>query len=175
MEPEDRDKTAFITRRGMYRFRNMPFGLSNAVATFQRLMDLILTGLTLEICLAYLDDIIVFASTPEEHLERLEMVLKRLQAANLKLKPSKCNLMQTSVCFLGHIISGQGVATDPEKIRLIKDWPVPQNLKEVRGYLGLAGLLSKIYQRLRKNRGASTRFDEKKPTVLVDRGMPGSF
>ena len=144
MEPEDRDKTAFITRRGMYRFRNMPFGLSNAVATFQRLMDLILTGLTLEICLAYLDDIIVFASTPEEHLERLEMVLKRLQAATLKLKPSKCNLMQTSVCFLGHIISGQGVATDPEKIRLIKDWPVPQNLKEVRGYLGLAGYYRKF-------------------------------
>jgi len=123
MSPDDADKTAFITRRGMFRFRTMPFGLCNAGATFQRLMDLLLSGLNLDICLVYLDDIIVYSTTLEQHLDRLDQVLDRLQRANLKLKPSKCSLLQTQVVFLGHVVSGAGIATDPEKIRLIANWP----------------------------------------------------
>ena len=146
VHPEDRDKTAFITRRGMFRFKTMPFGLCNAVATFQRLMDLVLTGLNLEICLVYLDDIIIFSATPEEHLERLERVLQRLRSANLKLKPNKCCLMQTSVHFLGHIVSKDGISTDPEKVKLIKEWPTPTNLKQLRGFLGLAGYYRKFVE-----------------------------
>ena len=137
MSSDDADKTAFITRRGMFRFRTMPFGLCNAGATFQRLMDLLLNGLNLEACLVYLDDIIIFSTTLEQHLDRLAQVLDRLQRANLKLKPSKCALMQTEVTFLGHKVSVAGIATDPEKIRLIADWPTPQNLKQLRGFLGL--------------------------------------
>jgi len=121
----------------MFRFRTMPFGLCNAGATFQRLMDLLLSGLNLDICLVYLDDIIVYSATLDQHLDRLAQVLERLQLANLKLKPSKCSLLQTRVVFLGHIVSGSGIATDPEKIRLIANWPVPQNLCELRGFLGL--------------------------------------
>ena len=139
LAPEDADKTAFITRRGMFRFRTMPFGLCNAVATFQRLMDLVLRGLNLDICLVYLDDIILFSVTQEQHIERLEMILRRLKEANLKLKPRKCTLMQREVTFLGHVISHQGIATDPEKIKLIEEWPVPTNLKQLRGFLGLTG------------------------------------
>ena len=141
---EDADKTAFITRRGMYRFRTMPFGLCNAVATFQRLMDLALTGLNFEICLAYLDDIILHSKTLEEHLHRLEMLLQRLQGVNLKLKPNKCSLMQKKVVFLGHVISGNGIATDPEKIKLVEGWPTPTNLKQLRGFLGLTGYYRKF-------------------------------
>jgi Reverse transcriptase (RNA-dependent DNA polymerase) len=99
--PEDRDKTAFICREGMYRFVTMPFSLCNAGATFQRLMDMILAGISFEICLAYIDDVIVFSATLEQHLERLEIVLARIQSAGLKLKPTKCFLMQRSVGFLG--------------------------------------------------------------------------
>ena len=99
----------------------MPFGLCNAGATFQRLMDLSLTGLNLEVCLANLDDIIIFSRTPEQHLVRLEQVLERLRRVNLKLKLSKCCLMQVQVNFLGHVISGEGIATDLEKVRLVKD------------------------------------------------------
>ena len=139
MSEVDSDKTAFITRRGMFKFKTMPFGLCNAVATFQRLMDLVLNGLNLTICLAYLDDIVLFSKTPEEHLERLELLLQRLQEANLKLKPSKCRLMQTKVTFLGHVVSAEGVSTDLEKIQLINEWPAPKNLKELRGFLGLTG------------------------------------
>ena len=101
LAPEDADKTAFVTRRGMFRFKVFPFGLTNAVATFQRLMDLVLSGLNFEVCLVYVDDVIVFSTTPEQHLERLEMVLKRFEGANLKLKPSKCHLMQTENLLFG--------------------------------------------------------------------------
>ena len=87
VEPKDRDKTAFICPRGMYRYKTMPFGLCNAGATFQRLMDIVMSGLHLEVYLIYLDDIIIFSSTVDEHLERLVRVLDRLHTAGLKLKP----------------------------------------------------------------------------------------
>jgi len=143
---EDTDKTAFVTRRGTFKFRTMPFGLCNAVATFQRLMDMVMAGLNFDICLIYLDDVVVHSKTPEEHLRRLEQVLIRFQQANLKLKPSKCWLMQTQVTFLGHIISKDGVATDPEKTRLVQQWPVPTNLKQLRGFLGLTGYYRKFVE-----------------------------
>ena len=137
--PEDRDKTAFICPGGMYRYRTMPFGLCNAGATFQRLMDVVMTGLHLDVCQVYLDDIIVFSKTVEEHLERVITILGRLRSAGLKLKPEKCSLMQRSVSFLGHVVSGEGIATDPEKTRAVADWPIPTSVKEVRSFLGLAG------------------------------------
>jgi len=121
----------------MFKFRTMPIGLCNAVASFQRLMDLALSGQNFEICLVYLDDITVHSKTLEEHLQRLEKLFRRLKEINLKLKPSKCTLMQKRVLFLGHIVTGNGIATDPEKTKLIEEWPVPKNLKELRGYLGL--------------------------------------
>ena len=137
--PQDRDKTTFICPRGMYRYRTMPFGLCNAGATFQRLMDVVMSGLHLDVCLVYLDDIIIFSRTVEEHLERLVRVLGRLRSAGLKLKPEKCSLFQRSVSFLGHVVSGEGIATDPEKIKTVTEWPVPTSVKEVRSFLGLAG------------------------------------
>jgi len=136
--PQDRDKTTFICPRGMYRYRTMPFGLCNAGATFQRLMDVVMSGLHLEVCLIYLDDIILFSRTIEEHLERLLRVLGRLRTAGLKLKPEKCSLMQKSVTFLGHVVSGAGISTDPEKTRAVAQWPVPTSVKETKSFLGLA-------------------------------------
>ena len=144
MSEADADKTAFITRRGMYHFKIMPLGLRNAVATFQRLMDLVLNGLNLEICLTYLDDIILFSRNLDEHLHRLEMLLRRLGEVNLKLKPSKCVLLQKEVNFLGHVVSAKGVSTDPDKIKLIVEWPTPTNLKQLRGFLGLSGYYRKF-------------------------------
>ena len=137
--PQDRDKTTFICPRGMYRYCNMPFGLCNAGATFQRLMDVVMSGLHFEVCLVYLDDIVLFSRTIEEHLERLVRLLGRLESAGLKLKPEKCRLMQKSVSFLGHVVSGEGIATDPEKTKMVSEWPVPTTVKEVRSFLGLAG------------------------------------
>ena len=97
----------------------MPFGLCNAGATFQRLMDLVMSGLHLDICLVYLDDIVVYARTAEEHLQRLEIVFERLSTAGLKIKPGKCSFFRRSVSFLGHVVSEQGIETDPEKTRVV--------------------------------------------------------
>jgi hypothetical protein len=117
----------------------MPFGLSNAGATFQRLLDLLMDRLAVEMCLVYLDDFIRFSATPEQHLLRIHLILQRISECGMKLKASKCVLLQTSVRFLGHVISSDGIGTDPEKTRLVQQWPVPSNLSELRGFLGLAG------------------------------------
>ena len=138
VDPADREKTAFSTPYGLYQFRVMPFGLCNAPSTFQRLMELVLAGFRWEICLAYLDDVVVFGRTWEEHLERLRLVLTRLQVAHLKLHPKKCQFFKQSVCFLGHIISNNGVGTDPAKISIVANWPTPANISELRSFLGLA-------------------------------------
>jgi len=100
-------------------------------------MDTVLSGLNYEICLAYLDDIIVFSRDLETHLQRLEQLFKRLREANLKLKPSKCCMLQKRVTFLGYTVSQAGVGTDLEKITAVKDWPVPQNLRQCRAFIGL--------------------------------------
>lgn len=139
VDEHSRDKTAFATPFGLYQFRRMPFGLTNAPATFQRLMEAALHGLSPLICLVYLDDIIVFSSTFEEHLSRLRTVFTRLRQAGLKLKPRKCKLLCSLVRFLGHVVSDQGVATDPEKIRVVAEWPRPTDVAGVRSFLGLAG------------------------------------
>jgi transposase InsO family protein len=146
LEAEDMDKTAFICPRGMYRFRTMPFGLCNAGATFQRLMDIVLTGLNLTVCLSYLDDIVIFSTTVEQHLERLAIILQRLRESGLKLKPEKCCLLRKSVAFLGHVISENGIGTDPAKTQAVSDWPIPQCVKDIRSFLGLASYYRRFIQ-----------------------------
>ena len=147
MDPEDQEKTAFCTRSGLYEFKVMPFGLTNAVATFERLMETVLRGLQWNECLVYLDDVIVFGSTFEQTLERLTHVFDRLSNAGLKLKPSKCSLFAEEVNFLGHVISRSGVRTQQSKIEAVQKWPIPQNVKDVRSFLGLAG----YYRRFIRN------------------------
>src|SRR6266496_2274890 len=134
---QDRDKTAFITRRGQWRFRSLPMGLSNSPGTFQRLMDLVLRGLTWSSVLMYIDDIVVYASSFNELKTRLEEVFNRLREDNLKLKLTKVKLFQREISFLGQKISCEGVAMDPEKISEIVEWSSPKNIHEIRQFLGL--------------------------------------
>ena len=136
---EDRDKTAFVTRSGCYRFTVMPFGLTCAPSVFQRLMDFELCGLSYITCLVYLDDIIIFGRTFEEQLIRLSEVFDRIKTANLKLKPSKCSLFQRQVSFIGHVISEAGIAMQTEKIQAVRDWHVCRNLTELRAFMGTCG------------------------------------
>jgi hypothetical protein len=137
ISPEDRDKTSFVTSRGIFRFKVISFGLVNAPALFQRLMDLVLSGMTWNGCLVYLDDIVVHGNTFDEHLERLAAVLRRIAEANLKLNPQKCRLFQRQITFLGHVISAKGIAPDSEKVDAIMSWPKPRNVTEVRFFVGL--------------------------------------
>lgn len=138
VDPKDRPKTAFSTRQGLFEFNVLSFGLCNAPSTFQRLMDLVLADLQWATCLVYLDDIIVFGRTFAEHLSRLDEVLSKLGAANLKVKPSKCDLFATQVKYLGHIISAEGIRADPAKVECVREWPVPKNQTEVKSFIGLA-------------------------------------
>jgi len=134
---EDRDKTAFITRRGCFRYKVMPFGLTSAPSVFQRLMDLVLCGLTYESVLVYLDDIIVYSKDFSTHVHHLRDVFQRLRKAGLKLHPSKCCLFQRRVAFLGHVISSQGIEVQADKVSTVRDWPSPRNLSELRAFVGL--------------------------------------
>ena len=118
---------------------NSTLAPNNAPATFQHLMAVVLRGLTPLMCRVYLDDIIIFSTTFEEHVKRLRLVLSRLREAGLKLKPRKCRLLCEHVRFLGHMVSEQGVSTDPEKVRAIAKWPTPTCVKDVRSFLGMAG------------------------------------
>ncbi|MGL5405383.1 MAG: reverse transcriptase/ribonuclease H family protein, partial [Propionibacteriaceae bacterium] len=135
---KDREKTAFTLQSGLYEFETMPFGLTNAPATFQRLMQQVLGHLITHCGLVYLDDFIVHGENETEHLRNLSSVLQALTDAGLKLKPSKCTLLQNEVKFLGHIVSQEGIRTDPDKIEKVKTWPTPTSETEVRSFLGLA-------------------------------------
>lgn len=135
----DKCKTAFATRMGLYEFNMMPFGLCNAPATFERLMERILRGINWRLCLVYIDDIIVGGKTVLESVERMELVFERPRVANLKLKPAKCNMFRTSVTFLGHVVSAEGIRPDPEKTKALLTRLPPSNADEVRSFLGMTG------------------------------------
>lgn len=120
IEMEERDKTSF------YEFNHMPQDITNAPSTFQRLMERCMGSLYLKEVLVFLDDIIVFSSTLEEHETRLLHVLQQLRENGLKLSPAKCRFFQGSVRYLGHIVSSKGVETDPEKVSALRTWPRPK-------------------------------------------------
>ncbi len=149
----DRHRTAFLTPFGLYEFLRMPFGLYNGPATFQRLMQATMNDLVFQILLVYLDDMLVYASTFQEHLVRLETVLRRLQDTGLKVKLDKCHFLQSAVVFLGHQISANGIGTDPQRVAVIKQWPVPSTLRELRSFLGLCSYYRRFIQGFSKIAG----------------------
>ena len=134
---EDIQKTAFTTKFGLFEYTTMPFGLSNAPATFQRVMEVALRGLQWTICLIYLDDVIIFGRNLEEHINRLREVLSRIKAAGLKLSPRKCFLLQKEVKFLGHVVSEAGVLPNPDNVQKLVEWSQPKTVTDVRAILGL--------------------------------------
>ena len=138
MEAHSREKTTFLTHSGLYEFRVMPFGLCNAPATFQRLMETVLAGLARDSCMVYLDDILVIGKSFGEHLRNLKKVFSRLRDTGLRLKPKKCHLALHSVEYLGYVVTDQGIAADPKKVEAIQQFPAPGDLKALRSFVGLA-------------------------------------
>ena len=119
-------------------------GLASAPGAFQNLMELIFSGLSYEVALVYLDEIIVFGRNFEKHLKRLELVLQRLSENGIKIKGSQCNFFQKGFSFLGHIISESGVEVNPEKVRAVERMKDPSSLKDFRAFLGLVGYYRKF-------------------------------
>jgi hypothetical protein len=148
---EDRHKTAFVTRDGLFHFTRMPFGPKPAPNLFTRTMQHVLRGLVYKICLVYMDDILVFGETWEEYLANLEAVLKRLSEYGLKANTTdttKSALYQTKVDFLGHTISRNGIA--PARTQGIDEFPVPTTKPQLRRFLGMANFYSKFIEGLAK-------------------------
>jgi hypothetical protein len=144
---EDKLKTAFSVPSGHYNFLRLPYGLSNSPASFQRLMDIVLRDLVGTECYVFIDDVIIYGDTIEEHARHLEHVLQRFERANLQLQPSKCVFAQPKVEYLGYTVSREGIQASPEKTKAVRNFPVPRNVKEVRSFLGLAS----FYRRLVRN------------------------
>ena len=144
LNENSQDKSTFITEGGLYKWTVMPFGLSNAPATFQRLMDAVLAGLKWKTLLVYMDDICCFSKDFESHVYDLSEIFERLRTANLKLKPSKCHLFQKQLKFLGHIVNGDGLSPDPAIIKAVQAVPTPRNVKTLQSFLGLSSYYRKF-------------------------------
>ena len=138
LDEGSRKKAAFITQRGVYEWTRMPFGLTNAPISFQTLMSSVLRDMNWKSVLVYVDDILIFSHSFQEHLAHLEQVFDRLREANLKLHPSKCHFAVKQLNFLGHIISRNGVEVDPEKTKAMSEFPTPKSQTQVRRFLGMA-------------------------------------
>jgi hypothetical protein len=144
MQPEDVHKTAFRTHDGLCEFLVMPFGLCNAPAMFQSLMNDVLRPYLRRFVLVFFYDILIYSQTWADHLRHLRVVLSELVRHRLFVKRSKCSFGTPSVAYLGHVISATGVAMDPSKVQAIHDWPVPRSARAVRGFLGLASYYRKF-------------------------------
>ena len=145
LSEESRQKTAFVSSFGEWEFKRCPFGLAQALAYFQRLVNEVLSGLTF--AFGYLDDILVFSPDMESHLEHLRLLFKRLRSADLKLKEVKCNSLKKHIQYLGHIASGEGTTPLPEKLDSIQEMLPPKTPKEVKQFLGLIGYYRKFVPR----------------------------
>ena len=141
-----RVKTAFVTPLGKWEFNMVPFGLAQAPAYFQALISEVLKGLS-HFAIAYLDNIIIFSQTEEEHLKHLEIIFQRLKEAGLKLKRSKCSFMRLHIEYLGHLISEKGIEPMPDKLTAIKEMPATRSPKEIKQFLGLVGYYRKFIPR----------------------------
>ena len=141
-----RPKSAFVVPMGKFEFLRTPFGLSQAPAYFQLLIDNVLQGCS-KFTIRYLDDIIIFSKTEEEHLEHLEKIFKKLREYGLKMKREKCDFFKKHLQYLGHLVSEEGFELLPEKIKSIKNMPPPRTAKEVKQFLGLAGYYCKFIPR----------------------------
>jgi len=144
--PGDEKKTAFKTHHGLYEFLVMPFGLTNAPATFQAAMNFVFAPLMRKGVLVFMDDILIYTPSIDSHAALLQQVFQILQDHQFFLKLSKCEFAKSELEYLGHTISSQGVSTEQSKVQVVSEWPVPQSVKDLRGFLGLTGYYRRFIQ-----------------------------
>lgn len=144
VHPDDRAKTAFSTASGHYEFNRMPFGLKTAPATFQRLINHVLREYINKICVVYLDDILIFSTSFQEHIESIRKIFNTLRASNLKIQFDKCRFAELTTKFLGHVVTGDGIKPDPSKIEAISKMQAPTSIKLIKQFLGITGYYRKF-------------------------------
>ena len=148
LDDADKEKTAFACEEGLFQFTVLPFGVVNGPASFQRLMEVVLRGLIGRICYVYLDDIVIYSSSPSQHLNDLRQVLQRLRDSGLMVNRKKCVFGASSMKYLGHVISGDGLHTDPDKVDAIVQYPTPDSPKRLERFLGTVTWYSKFVPNL---------------------------
>ena len=153
MHPDDQHKTAFVTPMGLFEYTRMPMGLSSAPATFQRLMQSTMSDFIFQFLLVYLDDLLVYSKTFDEHLAHLDRLLQRIIDAGLKLKMDKCQFLRRQVHYLGHTISAEGVSCEAGKVEAVKNWPVPATTTALRSFSGFASYYRRFIQGFSKIAG----------------------
>ena len=144
MDENSKELTSFISESGLYQFEVMPFGLKTAGATFQRFMDAVLAGLKWRSLLVYLDDIVIFSGTFEQHIKDVKEVFERLRGAGLKLNQTKCHFLKDKFSYLGHIVSEKGIEPDPKKIDAILNMKTPESAADMRSVLGSCSYFRKF-------------------------------
>ncbi|KAJ6798227.1 uncharacterized protein M6B38_214075 [Iris pallida] len=161
VKKEDIPKTAFRTRYGHYEFLVMPFGLTNAPAIFMDLMNRIFYQYLDKFVIVFIDDILVYSKSEEEHEKHLRIVLQTLREEQLYAKLSKCEFWLDQIPFLGHIVSGEGISVDPKKVEAVKSWPTPKSVAEIRSFLGLAGYYRRFVENFSRIAEPLTRLTRK--------------
>jgi len=144
MHPNDMHKTSFVTHNSQWEFTRMPMGISGAPSSYSRLMEIILKPVLRKHTLVYIDDILIYSNSFEEHLKHTEEVFQILLRNGLRLKPGKCSMVKAEILFLGHIIDANGIRPDPKKVEAIKNYPIPKNVDQLRSSLGLLGYYRKF-------------------------------
>jgi hypothetical protein len=161
MKKEDREKTAFVTPDGHFQYKVMPFGLTNAPSTYQKMITTLFAGKIWKNCLAYLDDVIIYTQTFDDHLEEIKEVFNLLREANLKLNPEKCVFAAKEVKYLGHIIAEKGITPDPSKVQAVMDFPRPTTVKEIRSFIGLSSYYRKFIKNFAQISGPIVKLTKK--------------
>lgn len=175
MDPADIHKTAFNVENGHYEFLRMPMGLKNSPSTFQRVMDNVLKDLQNQICLVYLDDIIVFSVSLQEHMLNLEKVFKKLRESNFKIQLDKSEFLKLETEFLGHVICREGVKPNTNKIHAIKNYPLPKSTTEIKRFLGLLGYYRKFIPNFARVTKALTQCLKKGSKITLDQNYINCF
>lgn len=139
MDPESIEKTAFTVNNGHFEYLRMPFGLKNAPSTFQRVMDNVLREYLHKFCFVYMDDVVIFSKSLQEHIWHIQLIFSKLREFNLKVQLDKSEFLSKNVEFLGHVITPDGIQPNPNKSKAIEKYPIPKNVKEIRSFLGLIG------------------------------------
>jgi hypothetical protein len=175
VKEDDIHKTAFKTRYGHYEYVVMPFGLTNAPAIFMDLMNRVFKEYLDKFVIVFIDDILVYSSTEEQHKEHLRIVLETLKKHQLFAKFSKCEFWLQEVSFLGHLISGNGISVDPAKVEAVLKWKQPENITEIRSFLGLAGYYRRFIQNFSRIAYPLTQLTKKGIPFKWDQACEASF
>ena len=175
VDPADIPKTAFTTRYGQFEFKVMPMGLCNAPSTFQSAMNDILRDFLDDFVLVYMDDILIYSNSEEEHLRHLQQVFKKLEQNQLYCRPHKCTFMKEELKYLGHIVGNGHIKVDPTKVTAVNDWPAPTNLKELQSFLGHCNYYRRFIQGYAKHARPLTELLKKEHTYRWTPECQSSF